>query len=177
MAYTDPVDPTPGVPIRATDQVTYVNDNIRYLFSGRPVGNLKYVQAGDMQYTANTFGIHNANLSKAATINSKHALVWFTFKPRLFAGGAGTQWGYFDLAMNGVRYGDPTTGLAVIAQNSGASGDNVSLMAIFDVPSSGIYTFTLHSKYIQGTATGGGITITGSSNADSTLNNMIIIEY
>lgn len=177
MAYTEPVDPTPGTPIRAIDMITYAFENIRYLFRGRPVDSLLYTQAGDMTYTANTFGNYNAALTKSLTINSGRVRVTCSFKPKLYFSGAGTQWGYFDLAMDGTRYGHASLGLANIANpNANGSGDLVTLEALFMNVPAGLRTFTLQAKYIAGTATSGGITIVGTANAECAPVNMIVQE-
>ncbi len=178
MSYTDPVDPTPGSMISAANEISYIYDNIRYLFSGRPVAKNIVVPASAVSYTANTWGVLAAQFTKSnVTINSTHALVRCSFRPKLYAGGAGTQWGYFDLAIGSTRYGDSNLGLATISQTAGLNGENITLEALFEGITPGSYDFTIYAKYIQGTATAGGIRILEAANADASPVNMIIFEY
>lgn len=164
MAYTPPVDPTPGSPIRAIDTITYVYENIRYFFNGRALDSLLYSKAAgaDISYNSASWGIIDAGVTKTLTINSTRAKVRCSFRPRMAASGAGTQWGYFDIAMDGVRAGNATFGLATIGSLQ-QNHDSMTLEALFTNVSAGSHVFTVQAKYLAGTATGGSIYIDGSA--------------
>ena len=176
MAYTDPVDPTAGSPIRAIDEITYRHENIRYLFGGRPIDRLLYSKATDISYNSASWGIIDAGATLSLTINSRRALVRCHLRPRLAFSGAGTQWGYLDIAMDGTRNGHATFGLATIG-NLTQTHDALTLEALFTNVSAGLHTFTLQAKYLVGTATGGSVYIDGTGSNNHQPIHMIVSEY
>jgi len=148
MAWTTPNSPSSGDDWTATMYRTYIRDNLNYLFSGRPIGQVHYVGAGDKTSSVATWAdVDSTNIKVTLTISSGRARVFASFRGA--ADNTASSAAEFDLAVDGTRLGDSTHGLARTSQNT---THFFSIEALATGLSVGSHTFTIRFRNVTGGA-------------------------
>lgn len=148
MAWTTPPTKAANDDWTASIWNTYVRDNLTYLFSGRPIGQVHYVGAADKTSSSTSWAdVDSTNIKVTLTINSGRARVFASFRGS--ADNTASSAAEFDLAYDGTRLGDSTHGLARTSQNT---THFFAIEAIATGLSVGSHTFTLQFRNVTGGA-------------------------